>query len=396
MRRFDGAAGDSGSQGGQPVLICRRAHTREANDAPTPGLRLRQAPRHVQVMANDAMASDATANDVRGGARGPCLDEAELSGRVLRLGAGQKLVVVGLGGDGVAQAIAAEGDPTRCALILDTGGPRTGAACLDRLLDDLARLALDRWPDWHGEEAGEAGACDRPRDPSVSAAWFRAATRCARAGRPPRFRHAARDLEFRQLMQAIDPSGVVLVADIDPCAAARAAPVIEALEWCCGHGGAAVLALPAWPAASAPYDRILYGAREILREPVPVAARFLAPRSRAHPASAVERRMEAALRGDAELSGLFSCNEPVPVAGWGQPPRVDLLCRAHRVVVELDGPEHRGAAKYGDDRHRDYTLMAAGYLVLRLTNEQVEADLERAVEKIRTVVRLRSHPAASP
>ncbi len=59
----------------------------------------------------------------------------------------------------------------------------------------------------------------------------------------------------------------------------------------------------------------------------------------------------------------------------GVRPRVDLLCREHRIVVELDGPEHRIEPKFGNDRHRDYELLTAGYLVLRLTNDQVAADL---------------------
>ncbi|WP_183438102.1 DUF559 domain-containing protein [Methylobacterium sp. R2-1] len=80
----------------------------------------------------------------------------------------------------------------------------------------------------------------------------------------------------------------------------------------------------------------------------------------------------------------------MPVGTWGARPRVDLLCRAHRVVVELDGPEHRTEPKFGNDRHRDYELLTAGYLVLRLTNEQVAADLPLAIEKIRAVVRLRA------
>ncbi len=45
--------------------------------------------------------------------------------------------------------------------------------------------------------------------------------------------------------------------------------------------------------------------------------------------------------------------------------------------------------KFGNDRHRDFELLTAGYLVLRLTNEQVAADLPLAIEKIRAVVQLR-------
>ncbi len=97
----------------------------------------------------------------------------------------------------------------------------------------------------------------------------------------------------------------------------------------------------------------------------------------------------AALARDPELAGLFAGNETVQVAGDGRQPRVDLVCRRHRIVVEIDGPEHQASPKFGQDRHRDYELLVAGYLVLRLTNEQVAEDLQYAVEKIRAVVRLR-------
>ena len=42
-----------------------------------------------------------------------------------------------------------------------------------------------------------------------------------------------------------------------------------------------------------------------------------------------------------------------------------------------------------NDRHRDYELMVAGYLVLRITNDQIETDLQRAMDKIRAVIRFR-------
>lgn len=362
------------------MLVCLPDRPQEIEDAPT----LDAQSQRKSFIVKPAAAFGDTAR--------PRLERTELAERVFGLAPGRRLVVVDIGCDGIAQAITADDDHARGAFLLVTDGLRTGAAVLDRLLDDLADIALSRWPHWHGRDDGGLADTDRSFDPIVSGPWLRAARRRAGAGHPPRFREAAREIQLVQLLHAIDPSGVVLIGEINPASAARAAPVIEALEWCMGHGAAIVMALPAWPPDSPPYDRILYGACEIVREPPPVAERFLPPRSKAHPASVIEQRVETALQQDAELRGLFCCNEPVPVGGWGQPPRVDLLCRAHRIVVELDGPEHRSAAKYADDRHRDYTLLTAGYLVLRITNEQVEADLRRAIEKIRSVVRLRSLP----
>jgi very-short-patch-repair endonuclease len=121
----------------------------------------------------------------------------------------------------------------------------------------------------------------------------------------------------------------------------------------------------------------------------PARARFILARARHHHASTIEQRVEAALQRDAELGPLFSCNETVAIEGFGSPPRVDLLWREGRVVVELDGPDHQDDPKFANDRHRDYELLVAGYLVLRITNDQVDTDLQRAIEKIRAVVRFR-------
>ena len=38
------------------------------------------------------------------------------------------------------------------------------------------------------------------------------------------------------------------------------------------------------------------------------------------------------------------------------------------------------------DRHRDYELILSGFTVLRLTNDEIDEDLEKAIEKIRDVV----------
>ncbi|RVU14262.1 endonuclease domain-containing protein [Methylobacterium oryzihabitans] len=311
----------------------------------------------------------------------PQIAPAELADRVQRLAGGERLSLIGLGRDRLGEILAADGDGLRGVLLLAVEDLSTTAAILERILDDLADLALARWPHWH--EAGASGS-------ALSASWRDSAARRAGAGRPPRFRRLPATLEFAELLAVIDASGVVLVAEVDPAAPVRAAPVIEALEWCAGHGAAVVAALPSAPPEEPPYPRILYGAHEVRHAPVPAAARFIAPRSRAHHASLAERRVEAALHGDPELAGLFAGNTPVPVGAWGGSVRVDLVCRAHRVVVELDGPEHRTPQKFAEDRHRDYELLVAGYLVLRITNDEVEADLPRAIEKIRAVVRLRA------
>ncbi|ACA19438.1 protein of unknown function DUF559 [Methylobacterium sp. 4-46] len=309
----------------------------------------------------------------------PGLGPDEVAARVAELAPGRRLTLTGLGRE-TLRAILAEGPAGRRSLLFLAPGPVASAeAVLDRILDDLADLALARWPDWPPDEA--------PAATPVSGPWRRAAAKCAASGRPPRFRRCARAFELAQLLPVIDPGGVILAAEIDPVSPARAAPVIAALEGCLLHGAAGLFVLPAAPPPVPPYDRILYGALAAAAPAEPARARFLPP-SRAHPASGTERRLEEALRRDPELGPLFSGNEPVALAGYGAP-RVDQLWQSGRVVVEIDGPEHRGEARFAEDRQRDYELLVAGYLVLRLTNAQVETDLQRAIEKIRAVVRFR-------
>jgi Protein of unknown function (DUF559) len=311
--------------------------------------------------------------------------------RILGLGCGERLSLIGIGWEIVRDALRSDTAHSRSALLLAPAGGRTSEAIIDHLLDDLAELALARWPRWYGRDDPSADSlveCEIAR-PLVSAPWLRAAVKRASFGHRPRFRRTERRLEFVQLMLAIDPSIPILIASVEVDPGGQAAAMIHALEWCAGQGASVVATLPVRPAFVAPYDRILYGAMQVIRAEEPVKARFIGPMGRAHPASVIEQRVAAALHGDRELGPLFHCNQLVSLNLFGAAPRVDLLWREGRVVVELDGPEHRTDPQFANDRHRDYELLVAGYLVLRITNDQVETDLPRAIEKIRAVVRLR-------
>ena len=293
---------------------------------------------------------------------------------VAALGSNGRLVLVGLGRRAFVDALGTADDVGHCVLTLAAGESAGTATILNQLLDDLAELALERWPDW-------------PRADDPVAPWRKAADRLAAGGRRPRFRRADPAMEFRGLRGLIDPAGLLLAAEVDPAAPRHARAMVDALEWCAARGAPTVALLPSRPPPVSPYDRLLYGARELQAEVEPVAARFVASRALPHHASVTERRVKEALDRDAELAPLFACNQTVAVAGGGRP-RVDLLWREGRVVVELDGPEHQASPKFADDRHRDYELLMAGYHVLRITNDQVATDLQRAVDKIRAVVEL--------
>ena len=107
-----------------------------------------------------------------------------------------------------------------------------------------------------------------------------------------------------------------------------------------------------------------------------------------HPASTAERTLEAALATCDWAAGrmwnqLYQSN---PLAN---PIRIDLLWRDERCAVEIDGEDHRSAGKYATDRMRDVQLQSDGYAVLRFTNDQVMADTEAVVGRLRKFIQTR-------
>ncbi|WP_261574529.1 TIR domain-containing protein [Frankia gtarii] len=109
---------------------------------------------------------------------------------------------------------------------------------------------------------------------------------------------------------------------------------------------------------------------------------------RPHPASRAEKRLEGALRARAWAHG----------RAWNQPYRsgpltglhcLDLMWPAERVVIEVDGPEHRGVAHYASDRRRDAELVLEGFTVLRFTNDQVLDDVDAVTSQIERCVETR-------
>jgi len=219
--------------------------------------------------------------------------------------------------------------------------------------------------------------------------------------RPPRVRKVPAAVEVAQLALAISPTGLVLIIDAEQaCTDSNSAAIVHALEWIAQLTGCAVVTLfRALPPHEPPFDRILYGARVLVREeqhdqetePVTISAEepWLAPwLGSPHPLSETEQRLERALRADQELSRLFDCNQFIETVR-GSRPKVDFVWSKGRLVVELDGyGSHGNRAAFMYDRHRDYELALSGYTVLRLANDEIAQDIGKAVEKIRDIVQL--------
>ena len=92
-----------------------------------------------------------------------------------------------------------------------------------------------------------------------------------------------------------------------------------------------------------------------------------------------ERKVWAVLRARG-LSG-YKFKRQVPVG----PFIVDFLCPEKRLVIEIDGDSHDTQINY--DRRRDAYLHAAGYRVLRLTNEDVTQELEGSMRLVLETLR---------
>jgi len=88
---------------------------------------------------------------------------------------------------------------------------------------------------------------------------------------------------------------------------------------------------------------------------------------------------------------LRSCRLRVRAQVWIGDRRVDLVV-GDRLIVECDGAEHHGSwAAHSADRARDRALVAAGFLVMRVTYRQVLDDWPTIEQEILSVVRRREH-----
>jgi very-short-patch-repair endonuclease len=339
---------------------------------------------------------------------------------ILGMVEGSILALDGIDSEGLRVVLDAA-EPDRCgkrALFARIAPAPTAEAIVDQALNLLAETARRLWPLWFtdvsfagcrndrlGRLAVDAIARSAAKEiAGLSPSWAAAAARLALDSHPPRVRGALPAVELAQLTRAINRSGLVLIADVSvACAGPNPAAMVHALEWTAQHSRGAVVALFAeLPPNEPPFDRILYGARrvsategassgvvEAIGADPADAAPWIAPwRGKPHPLSDIERRLAQALSVDRELASLFGFNLIVETAR-GSHPKVDLLWPEGRLVVEIDGwGVHGNRAAFMYDRHRDYELIVSGYTVLRLANDEIAQDVEKAVEKIRDVARL--------
>lgn len=357
----------------------------------------------------------------------PSLSTANVAEFVLGAPQGSVLTLGGIDGQ-TLRLILDQIEPERCsrrALVLRITPAATAEAMVEHVIGLLSDTVHRLWPVWFTDvsfsecrndtlgrlTAGMIARRAAEEIAGLSASWAAAAARLALDNRPPRVSGVLAATELAQLALAVSRSGLVIAADVDAaCARLGAAAVVHALEWIAQHSHGAVVALfSKLPPNEPPFDRILYGARFMIAGTnatpgavAPVAAAstdhepWLAPwRGLPHPLSETEQRLARALGADPELASLFSFNQFVDTQR-GSRPKVDLLWMEGRLVVELDGyGVHGNRAAFMYDRHRDYELTLSGYTVLRLADDEIAQDIEKAIEKIRDLVNLRQKRAAS-
>ena len=62
---------------------------------------------------------------------------------------------------------------------------------------------------------------------------------------------------------------------------------------------------------------------------------------------------------------------------------VDFVCFSHRLIVELDGPQHIDARGQDHDVRRTAWLASRGFRVIRFRNQELDEDIWAVIEAIK-------------
>lgn len=301
------------------------------------------------------------------------------------------------------------------------------------LLGQMAQVLLRLWPQWYGRQDlslvdhfSTTLAFDRQRQDlldhllatapaqraNLSLTWLQAAADRCRRGELPLLPHFPHDQQLAQLACAIDPNRLIILLAVDDLTPQpfHLYGLARLLVWLRQATPIQInLLLPTALAEHAELESVRYGAIHLPSSlPTPTEqsnadeaveqhrSSVWPIQGKPHPFSPGEQQLAAQLALDLELASLFQCNAMVHTVHHSSY-YADLLWSAGRVVVEIDGYKiHSRRAAFRADRHRDYELLLSGYLVLRLSHDEVMQDVELAVEKIRDVVRFRRGQKKTP
>ncbi len=299
-----------------------------------------------------------------------------------------------------------------------------GSSFVDAVLADLRRIVIALFPTWlpGGDEsvtgrseldlAGALAIAQRLSRSSTNFGPF-VADMVRRCFDESSVRETyAREVELAGLVRLLAAGylrrDVALLVSVDPdLPPTRHPEIAHGCEWLAEHGPMCLWitdnALPdvdRFPSEAVAYQngnlqtgnlltgRIPAGTAPVSTSAPEAASRIVAPVVEGLPAphSVAEQCLEASLRQCDWAHGRVWNTDTTTGNRLHQVIRADLVWPAARVVVEVDGDDHRTPAKYAADRLRDNRLQRSGYLVLRYTNEQVLRDVGLVVSELQDVL----------
>lgn len=217
----------------------------------------------------------------------------------------------------------------------------------------LRRLGRDHWVRLHGTPrvtvlvGGERGR-------EIWAAWLALSNTAGTLLEPEdALEDRIREAVARAVREPAHPIAVLVAAD----AAAR---------WRAGrHDRLAAMVDEGWVA--------------VPDEPAPGRARPAMLDAR----SAAEAALYEALEATPATAGRFQLNESLAVRFGPTAAEIDLLSRADRIAIEIDGVHHFADPDcYRRDRRKDLMLQTQGFVVVRLLAEDVMRDVRSAVNAV--------------
>ena len=320
------------------------------------------------------------------------------------------------------QSAESQAEPARVVTLSWQRVPALGNE-LGLLVTALAKATLELYPSLYGltqttEERWAASDLETAahevtrRIPPVLGAACRQILAACHQGEAPSIKRLSNSEQVRQLALAIEPDRLVLLIAVHDAEASKTSlrALAQGAEWLAANTQARViLVLPSAFSTDSVLDHVTYTAclfsssverkksaplppplkdraKVKTSDPTDAVVSVSPVRGRPHPGSEAEQLLYDRVCNDVELAPLFCFNWPVKTR-YQTSPNVDLLWQAGRLVVEIDGHDHCGLAKFISDRRRDFELVMSGYQVIRFTRFKVLESPDEVLKDLRDAVR---------